>query len=132
MGCESPARRFRADYSAWRRRNHQMITASNTKQIHRRPRRGWGWTFLIAFFLQAVFFAFAVAGVLDDIAGRRHARQSFIASGNTGEDMVNFIGSQIAHYNNQLYLTLLAAAVCSVGTVAGAMLCFRRRDKTEV
>ena len=105
----------------------------------RRPRRKWGWIFVVLFVFQAIAFAAIIGTDFADANRERDLARSFIERPSRGcEDMdcrIGYAGS--ASHNAQLReqeakLLMVLAGICSIVTLTLAFVGLRRRKALPV
>ena len=88
----------------------------------RKPRRKWGWLFVIAFLIQAVVFAAIIIHTMGELHRERGLQNSLLRS------HPNSVSTwRVNSLRNDINLLSIGAAASSIGMLFGAVMGFRRR-----
>jgi hypothetical protein len=99
-----------------------------------RPRRKWGWIFIVAFVVQAVVFATVIGGLLSDSTAMTEVSQMYRKAAKDGAQEyqidAHMRASKARQLRQEATLVLVLAVICSIGTLTGVYFGFRRRRQT--
>jgi hypothetical protein len=90
-----------------------------------KPRRKWGWLFVILFVAQAVVFAALIGTMSADIGRARGLASSFATRGDVTNAQVDNLRARALE--TQMRMLLVACGVFSLITIAGATIGFQRK-----
>jgi hypothetical protein len=98
---------------------------SSTTSEARKPRRKWGWIFVVLFLLQAVVFLALIANTSMSARQMQSLADSAIRSGDTGRATLDSMYAR--GQRSQVNTLMVAFGVVSLITIGGAVIGFQRK-----